>query len=147
MSNPERGDKYKYLWHGSQPGWILKRFCGNYVDLSLAFPRTGPSTRELMTVRRTVVSYTALPVKELVAQLRGQESLLPGRFEPKKARVFAAACRREGLSVVERIVNTPEFLPINELSGVASVIEDALLAEHVYAEALLHGIPLRDVQL
>lgn len=147
MSNLERIDEYKYLWDGSQPGWVLKRFCGNYIDLSLAFPSTGPSTRELMSVRRTVAPYRALPVKEVVTQLRGQESLLLGRFEPKEARVIAAACRREDLNLVESIVDAPEFLPMNELTGVALIIEDDLLAEHVYTEALLHGIPVRQVEL
>lgn len=147
MSSAEQIDNYKYLWDGSQPGWVLKRFSGNYVDLSLTFSSTGPSTRELMAVRRTVAAYTALPVHEVATKLRGHESLLLGRFEPKEARAIAAACRREDLKVVESIVDAPEFLPINELTAVALVIEDDLLAEHVYAEALRHGIPVRSVEL
>ena len=99
-----------------------------------------------MAVRRTVAPYTALPVHEVVTQLRGQESLLLGRFEPKEARLVAAACRREDLNLVESIVDAPEFLPMNELTGVALIIEDDLLAEHVCTEALLHGIPVRQVE-
>ena len=61
---------YQYLWDGSQPGWVLTRLSGNYVDLSLKFELSGPSTRELMAVRRSVREFKSVPLNQLIEQLR-----------------------------------------------------------------------------
>ncbi len=139
--------QYQYLWDGSRPGWVLTRLNGNYVDLSLKFEITGPSTRELLAVRRTVSEFKSQPLHQVIARLSGSPTYPLGRFESKDARSIAASCRKEGLNVVEEIDNTPRFLPTNEITNSALLIEDNELAKRVCETALLHGIPVRQIEI
>lgn len=147
IGDPEQIQQYHYLWDGSQPGWVLTRLCGNYVDVTLKFASTGPSAREVMAVRRCVSEFKTSPLSEVALRLRETQSLFLGRFESKEARKVAAACRYEHLPVLETIIDAPQYLPTNELTGMALVIEDDVLAEIVYAAAIQHGIPIRHVEL
>jgi hypothetical protein len=52
-----------------------------------------------------------------------KRSNLPPSCSAKKARAIAAAWHRKELKVVESIFDAPEFLPVNELTAVALVIE------------------------
>lgn len=145
MSTPEVL-QYQYLWDGSRPGWVLTRVNGNYVDLSLKFEITGPSTRELLAVRRAVSEFKSQPLQQVIARLRGSPTYPLGRFESKEARSIAAVCRKEGLNVVVEIDNTPRFLPTNEITNSVLLIEDNELAKRVFETALLHGIPVRQIE-
>ncbi len=137
---------YQYLWDGSQPGWVLTRLSGNYVDLSLKFELSGPSTRELMAVRRSVREFKSVPLNQIIEQLRGCSTYPLGRFESKEARKVAASCINENLNVVEEIIDFPRFLPTNEITNSVLLIEDNELAKRVYESALQHGVPVRQVE-
>jgi hypothetical protein len=137
---------YQYLWDGSQPGWVLTRLYGSYVEVSLKFGQTGPTTRELMAVRRSVSEFKSLPLNQVIEQLRGHPILFLGRLESRQARGIAAACRSEGLNVLEKAIDAPRFLPTNEITNSVLVIEDDELAKCVYESALQHGIPVRHVE-
>ncbi|MBC3911563.1 hypothetical protein [Undibacterium umbellatum] len=67
-------------------------------------------------------------------------------FESKQASSIAAACRKEGLNVVEKIDDTPRFLPTNEITNMALIIEDDHLAKQVYKFALQNGITVRHIE-
>lgn len=99
-----------------------------------------------MAVRRCVSEFKNSPLSEVGLQLRGTQSLFLGRLESTEARRVAAVCRQEHLAVLETIVDAPRYLPTNELTGIALVIEDDVLAENVYAAAIQHGIPIRHVE-
>lgn len=138
---------FQYLWDGSQPGWVLTRLYGNDVELSLKFEQTdGPSPRELMAVRRSVSEFKSLPLSQVIERLRGCPIFFLGRFESRHARRVADACRNEGLSVLEKILDAPRFLPTNEITNSVLLIEDDELAKCVYDLALQHGIPVRHVE-
>ncbi len=138
--------KYQYLWDGSQPGWVLIRFNGNYVDLSLKFEPSGPSPQEMMAIRRTVSEFKSLPLHQVIAQLRGSTAYKLGRFESREARRIAENCSKEGLNVMQVVDDAARFLPTNEITNRALLIEDDELAKRVYDLALKHGIPVRHVE-
>lgn len=137
---------YQYLWEGSQPGWVLTRLNGNYVDLLLKFELGGPSTPELMAVRRSVQEFKSMPLNQIIEQLRGCSTYSLGRFESKEASRVAASCVNENLNVVEEIIDVPKFLPINKITNSVLLIEDNELAERGYESALQHGISVRQVE-
>lgn len=99
-----------------------------------------------MAVRRTVPEYTSLPLNEVLAQLRGCNSLPLGRFLSDQARKIAARCRREGVCVLEAVIKVPRYLPTNEVSRTVLLIENDELAKEVCALALQHGVPVRHVE-
>ena len=138
--------RFTYLWDGSQPGWVLQRFSGNAIDLSLTFAATGPSNQEMMAVRRTIQEYASAPLGQLIAQLRGRQTLPLGRFDAKSAHQIAAACRDAGLHVLETVIDLSRCIPVNELTGHVLAIEDDALAQQVHAAALAHGIAVRHVE-
>lgn len=147
MNRFEQVESYAYLWDGSDPGWVLNHLYGHYIDLSLTFGPTGPSNRELMAVRRTVLAYKSLPVIQVSAQLRGSLSLSLGRFMSDQARMIASECRKVGLRVVEKVINAPRFVLTNEIAGTIMLIEDDLLANEIFAAAIHHGVPVRHTEL
>ena len=132
VNDLEQVKNYEYLWDGSQPGWVLNRLYGHYVDLSLKFNHTGPSNGELMAMRRAVSEYKSLPLKEVIAQLRNRQSVLLGRFMSDQARTIVATCRDGGLAVVEEVINAPRYVPTNEITGTVLLIEDDVLAKKVF---------------
>lgn len=144
--SPEEIRSYQYLWDGSQPGWVLTRLNGTYVELSLMFEQTGPSAQELMAVRRSVPEFKSLPLNQVIERLRGRSNFFLGRFESRQASRVAEACCNEGLSVLEKIPDAPRFLPTNERTNSVLIIEDDELAMRVYDSALQHGIPVRQVE-
>jgi len=99
-----------------------------------------------MAVRRTVPEYTSLPLNEVLAKLRGCNSLPLGRFLSDQARKIATRCSREGLCVLETVIKAPRYLPTNEVSQTVLLIEDDALAKEVCALALQHGVPVRHVE-
>jgi hypothetical protein len=100
-----------------------------------------------MAVRRTVSEYTPLPLNQVLAQLRGCKSLHLGRFLSDEARKIAVRCRREALCLLEVVMKAPRYLPANEVTGTVLLIEDDALANDVFAMALHHGSPVRQVEL
>jgi hypothetical protein len=137
---------YQYLWDGSQPGWVLNRLYGHYVDLSLTFSPGGPSNGELMAVRRTVLEYKSRSLSEVVLALRGRQALPLGRFLSDEAREIATACRHEGLAVLEDIIETPRYVLRNEITGIGLLIEDNALKTQVCAAAVQNGVPVRHLE-
>ena len=146
MDKLEQAKQYQYLWDGSQPGWVLKRSHGHYVDLSLTFNFSGPSNGELMAVRRAVSEYKSLPFSEVIAQLRDRQSLPLGRFVSDEARAIVAACRQEGLCVAEEVINAARYVPTNEITGTVLLIEDDVVANQVFSFAVQNGVPVRLVE-
>lgn len=96
-----------------------------------------------MAVRRTVPVFKSQPLDQVSAQLRGREDLPLGRFESSEARTLAASCRAAGLNVLEEVIDVSGYVPTNEMTSRALLIEDNEMAKQVCDAAFLHGVPVR----
>ncbi len=145
MNTPEI-QHYQYLWDGTQAGWVLIRRNGYDVELSLKFDLAGPSSREMMAVRHVLPEFKNQALHQVIARLRGSQSFKLGKFDSKEAHRLAAACNKEGLNLVQEVINAPRFLPVNEIRNTALLIEDDELAQRIYETALLHGISVKQLE-
>ena len=90
--------------------------------------------------------FKSLPLNQVIERLRGCPVFFLGRFESRQVRIATAACRSEGLNVLEKTIDAPRFLLTNEITNSALVIEDDELARCVYDSALQYDIPVRHVE-
>ncbi|MFZ6875687.1 hypothetical protein ACO0LF_26775 [Undibacterium sp. Di27W] len=141
--NPPEIQQYQYLWDGTQPGWVLSRFYGHDLELSLLFESAGPSNRELMAIRRAISEFTPQPLHQIAAELRGKPDYFLGRINGRLARNIITACRKEGLRLSEKVIDTSGYLLINEIKNSCLLIEDDELARQVHESAIQHGLPVR----
>jgi hypothetical protein len=146
MNDSDSVSQYRYLWDGSQPGWTLVRIYGERVELALAFSAEGPSTREVMSIRKVVPTFKSMPLSEVIEQLRGQQIFMLGQFETREARTLRQSCSEEGLTVTQKVNDVPRYILANELTNRALIIDDDELAKQVHDAALRHQIPVRHVE-
>jgi hypothetical protein len=138
--------QYRYLWDGSEPGWVLALVSRQYVKLYLNFDKAGPTVKEIKSLRLVVPTYGELSATEAFTKLRGKASLDLGEFESREGRHIAASCRRQGLVVTEIVEDRSGYLPINELTNIVLVIEDNVLSQQVSDEALRNGLVVRHIE-
>lgn len=139
-------EEYKYLWDGSQPGWSLLRIYSEWVELTLKFAPAGPSSRELLAVRKTVDGFKAMSLGDVAARLAGQSNFWLGKFESGEARAILNECNQAGLTVQQQVSKLPPYLLTNVLTNRALVIEDDEMARRVVEAALLYNLPIRHVE-
>jgi len=78
MADP---DDYSYLWDGTQPGWVLLRISRQHLSIAVAFAASGPTLREVASMRSAVPSFSALPPSEAFAALKGKSRVAVGDFD------------------------------------------------------------------
>ncbi|MDC6171019.1 hypothetical protein [Paucibacter sp. XJ19-41] len=139
-------NEYKYLWDGSEPGWALAYIYRQCIKISLNFGGTGPSLKEIKSLRAIIPEYGELPATEVLTKLRTHTSLDLGEFEPVEGRRISDAFRKQGLTVEAFTEDRSGYLPINELTNVALIIEDDEISRQVCAEALRLGLPVRHIE-
>jgi hypothetical protein len=139
-------EDYRFLWDGSEPGWILVHMSRQTVKLSLVFGDKGPDLRQVKAIRKAVLAYAALPASEALASLRGHSSIDLGEFESREARSLARDCRDIDLVVQEQVIDHSGYSLFNEKNKVCLLIQDDALAKQVCEEALSRKLPVQYIE-
>lgn len=137
---------YSHLWDGTEPGWVLLQVHRQTSTLAVLFEEPGATLLEIQALRRVVPEFTALPAQQAVLQLRGRWRIDLGEMESREARRLIERLRDCGLCVEEQALDRSGYLPFNEVSKMALLIEDEVESRAVAAEALRQGIPVRQVE-
>lgn len=143
MKNPS---SYAYLWNDPNDAWVLLRINRQALLLTVKFPAEGPTLREVAAMRSVVPEFGAMPPSEAFAALKGRAEVSLGKFESKEGRRLVERCKQHGLNI--EVVDQDEsgYLPFNEKTNMALVIEDDALAEQVCQEALTRGVRVKHVE-
>lgn len=139
-------EDYRFLWDGSEPGWVLVHVSRQTVKLSLVFGDKGPDLRQVKAIRKVVLAYAALPASEALASLRGKPSIDLGEFESREARSLARDCRDLGLVVEEEVIDHSGYSLFNERTKIRLRIEDDALARQVCEEARSRKLPVQYIE-
>lgn len=134
---------YCYLWDGTQPCWTLLRIRRVVSAMTVLFDAQGPRRRELQVLRRTVPGWRDMSARQAVRQLWGRPSVELGEFDHSAARRLVTALEGHGLRVREEVTERTTYLPYNEKSHYALIIENAATLREVVAEAMRRGVPVR----
>lgn len=137
---------HAYLWDGSQPDWVLLRINRQVVSIMITFGVDGPTLKEVAAIRAAIPSFAAMRPVETLSALKGKSRLPLGDFEAREGRHIEMACRRRGLTVESKPLDATRYLPFNEKSQQALLIEDHELATAVCSAALEHGIRVRQIE-
>lgn len=93
-----------------------------------------------------VPEFAALSAQQAVLQLRGRWRIDLGEMEFREARRLIERLRDCRLRVEEQTLDRSGYLPFNEVSKMALLIENEVESRAVAAEALRQGIPVRQVE-
>lgn len=137
---------YSHLWDGTEPGWVLLQVHRQTSTIAVLFDEPGATPLEIQALRRVVPEFTALPAQQVVLQLRGRRRIDLGEMESREARRLIERLWDCGLRVEEQALDRSGYLPFNEISKLAVLIEDEVEGRAVAAEALRQGIPVRQVE-
>jgi hypothetical protein len=97
-------------------------------------------------MRAAVPEFGAMPPSDAFGALKGRQHVALGSFEGREARRIAEACRLHGLEVEVTSESRSSYLPFNENTKSALLIEDPALSEEVCREAISHGLRVREVE-
>ena len=140
-------DQYSYVWDGSQPGWVLVRSARSASSLKALFGDGGVTVKNVQALRRTLPHFASMSAQAAIQSLFGLTAVELGTFEGREARRIVRALKSEGLTVQETGATEFGYLPFNELTKSALLIdEDTELASAVVQQALASGIPVRHVE-
>jgi hypothetical protein len=137
---------YGYLWDGTQPGWTLTRVHRQAVSLTVHFGDRGPTLAEMKAVRVIIPTYNNRSAAAVFGELRGKPKLDLGSFEMREGRHISKLCHDHGLTIEENVQDKSGYLPVNELTNIALVIEDDTLFLAVIEEALRRGVPVKHLE-
>jgi len=132
--------EYKHLWDGSEEGWILERFDRDLMQIEVLFDESGPSIKEIKSLRLAIPNYGRRKIQVVFDELLGQKQIRIGEFESIEGRKIVEACDREKLRtrIKERLETT--FLPFNKETQISLVIEDDTIALAVAEEGIRQGM-------
>lgn len=132
--------EYKYLWDGTEKGWVLERFDRDLIEIEILFSNSGPSIKEIQALRSAIPEYSHRKIQEVFSDLQGLSKLWIGEFESIEGRRIVKACEKEKIRVrIKERVET-HFMPVNKITQMALVIEDESLALEVAKEGMRQGM-------
>ncbi|MDQ0038077.1 hypothetical protein J2W30_005864 [Variovorax boronicumulans] len=137
---------YSYLWDGTEPGWTLLKIHRSMTSVAVLFDERGPSIQEIQALRGAVPSFSTMSAQQAVQQLRESRRVDLGELDTRAARKLVKDLKDRGLRVEERSVDLTGYMPFNEISKRALVIEGEAMAKEVAAEGLRRGLPVRHVE-
>ncbi len=137
---------YSHLWDGTEPSWVLLQVHRQTSTLAVLFEEPGASLLEIQALRRVVPEFAARSAQQAVLQLRGRWRIDLGEMEFREARRLIERLRDCRLRVEEQTLDRSGYLPFNEVSKMALLIENEVESRAVAAEALRQGIPVRQVE-
>jgi hypothetical protein len=135
--------EYEYLWDGSEPGWTIQQRDESRARVSVVFETDSPSVNELKKLRQVFPGYSDIPLSELKASLQGRNDHEIGDFESSEVHEMASNCDKAGLVLRIDAYQHRTYLPVNEITSIALIIEDDDLAKAVAEHAIERGLPVR----
>ena len=135
-------EDYRYLWDGTEPGWMLQRFDHAECYLVFEFADGGPSSKEIMQMHKCLPELRkektshVYRVLDKVPSYRTTESL--GNIEAQNIRSTAS---KLGLNVAIEVEHNISYLPVfNEKQ--ALLIDDEDLSKQVVKKMIEAGVPV-----
>ena len=132
--------EYKYLWDGTEKGWVLERFDRDMIEIEILFGDFGPSIKDIQALRSAIPEYGHRKIQEVFSELQGLYKLRIGEFESIEGRRIAKACDKANIRT--KITGRVEtrFTPVNKITKMALVIEDESIALEVAKEGMRQGM-------
>jgi hypothetical protein len=133
---------FMHVWNGTEPGWAVLRRAEDREQLVVAF-EGGANVRDLKALRALLPELGAAPASQLMA-LKGAPSYDLGEYESAAAHRLKARCALLQLSVSSIGRQVVHYGIFNELTRVYCLIEDDGVNKRVAAEAIRHGVQVRE---
>ena len=134
--------QFKHIWSGSEPGWIVVRHTEDMVHLVARFAG-GATIHDLKALRAVQPKLAAAPASDLMA-LKGVDHFDLGEHESASAHKLKALCATHQVSTSETGHQLVTYGLFNTRTHVYCLIEDEDLCRAVAAEAIRHGVPVRE---
>ncbi|OUC16211.1 MAG: hypothetical protein B0A82_02855 [Alkalinema sp. CACIAM 70d] len=136
---------FQHLWDGSESGWKLIRVERQTWRLTFTFAESGPSLKEISSLRCLLDEFHDMPVNVVFSRLRSQAAyLLPRNLSNLEMHSLMKQAQQLGLraSVVED--DQSGYLPVDE-NGSALIIEDDMVAREVENRMLEAGVVVVEI--
>lgn len=135
------------MWDGSQPGWTLQHFDRIEWAVTFNFASTGPSAREVSSLRTLLDAFRDLPMSDVLAQLRGlQTYTTPEPLGNLEMRWIVDRANRIGLDTTPSPTDRSGYLSVFSDCS-AMIIEDDDLAAQVTQRMLDAGVPVQHIHV
>lgn len=136
-------EEYSFLWNGTEPGWVLLREIQSLASIHIQFNGIPPSPIEFKALRAAVPAYSACSISEVIATLQEKDCLDLGSFEPTEAARISDRCKAHGLNIVQTRIENVQYIPFNEKTNSALIIDDDQLVKEIWAQALQNGLQVK----
>jgi hypothetical protein len=136
--------QFARLWNGSEPGWVVQRHVEDRVELIVLFSYEGPTTREVVALRRVAQDLATKSASEVLLSLKAARSYCLGTVESSRARKLRAECESLGLRLAARGRAITGYSIVNEQTAAYLLIEDAPTLQALAQEAIKRGLPVRE---
>lgn len=124
--------------------WVVHRHYHELTEVSVHFGAGGPSARELIALRNCLPHYRDTPPVEL-RRLVGQ-TLALGTMPTRAARPWMEKALAAGLNVVGVNASFVSYLPVDQTTGAAHLIEDDEQARALAEAMIAAGVPVVDIE-
>ncbi|UOV09001.1 hypothetical protein MUU77_01385 [Pseudoxanthomonas sp. F37] len=133
---------FKYIWDGTDPGWVVHRRTEDREHLSIVFP-DGADLLDLKAMRAVLPELAAASAVDVMA-LNGALSFDLGEHESSIARRLKELCASRQLTIRSEAQQFVRYGVVNELRRVYCIIEDNELNRAVAEHAIHQGVPVRE---
>ena len=133
---------FKYIWDGTDPGWVVHRHTEDREHLSVVFPE-GAELRDLKAMRAVLPELAAASAADVMA-LRGALSVDLGEHESAIARQLKELRTSQQLTIRSEAQRFVRYGILNELRRVYCIIEDNELNRAVAEHAIHQEVPVRE---
>ncbi len=140
-------EDYKYLWDGTEPGWVLQHHDHTDWYLLFQFSDDGPSKEEIAKMHKCVPELREENLPYVYRILKGTSSFRTGEAVGNiEARDMHRTALELGLKVEMAADQISSYLPIyNEKQ--ALLIEDEDLSQQIAKKMIEAGVPVVEVHV
>jgi len=135
-------EQYKYLWDGSEEGWVLHHIDHVVWNITYLFSSEGPSKDEIVALRKVVPELKNQSLSVVLKKVKGVQdykvSYPYGNIEAKRLEHEAANL---GLKYKLNAVQIGGYLPVSK-ENIALLIEDDKTSAAVCKKMLEVGVPV-----
>ena len=138
-------EDYKYLWDGSEPGWVLQHHDQTDWYLLFEFSNGSPSKEEIAKMHKCVPELRKEKLPHVYRVLKGVSSFRTS--EPVgniEARDIHRTALDQGLKVEMEADPKSSYLPIYK-DKQALLIEDGDLSQQIAKKMIEAGVPVIEV--
>lgn len=140
-------EEFKYLWDGSEPNWSLQHIDHVVWHLVIHFGEMGPSTHEIIKIRKIVPELKSKKVTSIYQELKGHSIYrTQEKYGNLESRKLSSQASELGLNVELESEQIGGYLPISKDNS-ALIIEDDCLAKMVVEKMIEAGVKVVDVHV